>query len=137
MDDIDLNDWHNNSHETFAGCYGELIQRLKEIQPDAKFFLVTMPRESEDEWRRTVKEQQQKLFYEMANVFSNTYVIDLFQYAPCYDEEFKKNFYLLGHMNPMGYIFTAKMMASYIDYIIRHNPDDFHTAGFINTGLLG
>jgi hypothetical protein len=36
-------------------------------------------------------------------------------------------------MNPMGYILSAKMIASYIDYIIRHNPDDFKQVGFIGT----
>ena len=29
-------------------------------------------------------------------------------------------------------IFTAKMIDSYIDYIIRHNPKDFKYVGFIN-----
>ena len=38
-------------------------------------------------------------------------------------------------MNPMGYVFTAHMVASYIDYIIRHNMKDFEEAGFIGTDL--
>jgi hypothetical protein len=36
-------------------------------------------------------------------------------------------------MNPMGYILTAKMTVSYIDYIVRHNTKDFRGAGFIAT----
>lgn len=36
-------------------------------------------------------------------------------------------------MNPMGYIFTAKIVMSYIDYIIRKNPEDFAQVGFIGT----
>ena len=86
-----------------------------------------------------VKEKQAHaaLLYDFGEKFDNTYVIDLLKYAPKYDEKFKENFYLLGHMNPMGYILTAKMTASYIDYIIRHNPEDFKEVGFIGTDLHG
>ena len=40
-------------------------------------------------------------------------------------QEFKEKYFLLGHMNPAGYLLVAKMVDSYIDYIIRHNLDDF------------
>lgn len=43
----------------------------------------------------------------------------------------------IGHLNPMGYALTAKMTASYIDYIIRHNTEDFKEVGFIGTDLHG
>ena len=38
-------------------------------------------------------------------------------------------------MNPMGYILTAKMTMSYIDYIIRQQPEDFAQVGFIGKGV--
>ena len=56
---------------------------------------------------------------------------------PVYDDKFREKFYMLGHLNPMGYVFTAKMVASYIDYIIRHNMRDFNEVGFIGTDLHG
>lgn len=34
-----------------------------------------------------------------------------------------------------GYLYTAKIISSYIDYIIRNNPNDFKTVGLINTAL--
>ena len=40
-----------------------------------------------------------------------------------------------GHMNPSGYIFTARIIDSYIDYIVRHNPQDFSNVGFICTDI--
>ena len=46
---------------------------------------------------------------------------------------FKEKFYLYGHMNPMGYVLTAKMVASYMDYIIRSHPTEFSQVGFIGT----
>ena len=36
-------------------------------------------------------------------------------------------------MNAAGYILTAQMITSYIDYIVRHNLEDFSQVGFIGT----
>lgn len=134
--DVDINDWHNNKN-TFAGNYGKIIQRVKEIQKRAKIFLVTMPREHDSPDRAAKKEAHRALLYDFAEMFDNTYVIDLYKYAPDYDDEFKKVYYLSGHMNPMGYYITAKMIASYIDYIIRDDFENFKEVGFIGTDLHG
>lgn len=51
IDDIDKKDYRNNK-PTFVGYYAQIIERYKEIVPDAKFFFVTFPNtgvpESED-----------------------------------------------------------------------------------------
>ena len=73
-----------------------------------------------------------QLLYDLADYFDNSYVLDIFKYGPVYDDKFKEKYFLHAHMNPMGYLFTAKMIDSYIDYIIRHNPQDFMGVGFIN-----
>ena len=80
-------------------------------------------------------EAHRKLLYDFAAHFSNSYVIDLWQYAPVYDAAFRKQFFMGGHMSPTGYAFTAKLFLSYIDWIIRHNMADFKQVGFIGTGL--
>ena len=72
---------------------------------------------------------------DFAAYFDNSYVLDLRAYAPVYDAEFRRQFFLGGHMSPAGYVFTAKLFLSYIDYIIRHNMGDFKQVGFIGTGL--
>ena len=41
----------------------------------------------------------------------------------------------LGHMTPTGYVLMARMVESYIDYIIRKNPEDFNQVGLIGTDL--
>ena len=48
-------------------------------------------------------------------------------------EEFRNAFFLNGHFSPMGYALSAKLIVSYIDYIIRHNMNDFKQVGFIGT----
>ena len=135
IDDIDINDWRNNK-KTFAGYYGEIIQRLKEIQPKAKFFLTTIPRgDYKDEPRSCAEDIHAELIYEMAKLFDYTYVMDIRKYSPVITDEFKKIFFLGGHLNPMGYILYARMFESYIDYIIRHNPEDFAQVAFIGTSF--
>ncbi len=130
-DDICTEDWKKNK-DTFIGKYAEIVQRLKEISPDAKFFFMTVPNEGRPEIEAKAKAQRDAM-YALADFFKNSYVIDLYKYAPVYDKEFKDNFYLAGHMNACGYQLTAKMVASYIDYIIRHNMDDFRQIGFVGT----
>ena len=76
-----------------------------------------------------------KLLYNFADHFKNTYVIDLFEYGEEYDAEFDAKYSLNGHINPMSYLCTAQIIDSYIDYIIRHNPQEFKYAGLINSGI--
>ena len=137
VDDICDEDWHFNK-PTFAGFFAKIIQHYKEIQHDAVFFLVTMPDEntawynSNPDIARRHKGQHD-LMHALAEKFSNTYVIDLHEYGPVYAEEFHKLFYTGGHLNSAGYYLTAKMIGSYIDYIVRHNMEKFNQAGFIGT----
>ena len=133
ISDIDADDFKNNK-PTFLGNYAQIITRYKEISPDAKFFLLTIPKGRPDEVNERV-DGVNKTVHSLAEYFENTYVIDLNKYAPTYDDKFKEHFYLYGHMSPAGYIFTAKIVDSYIDYIIRHNPQDFKNVGFINTDI--
>lgn len=131
IEDIDPENCRNNK-PTFIGNYSQIISRYKEISPDAKFFFVTFPN---DDKRGTDSNKTQgviKGLYDLAEYHSNSYVIDLYKYGPVYDEKFREKFYLHGHMNPSGYIFTARIIDSYIDYIVRHNPEDFRNTAFIN-----
>lgn len=133
IDEIDVSKRKDPSDQTFAGYYAEIIRRLKAIQPEAKFFLITMPQGEDDEQKKRLKDQHAEILHTLAEKFKNTYVLDFRKYAPVYDYEFRENFFMSGHMNPMGYILTGKMVMSYIDYIIRHNMKDFKEVGFIGT----
>ncbi len=116
---------------SFAGYFGELVRRYRQISPGAKFFFVTMPKQdaADDALRR----EHAELMYDFARGYDNSYVIDLYRYAPPYTGQFREKFFLGGHMNPCGYRLTAKFFISYIDYIIRHNMEDFMQMGFIGT----
>ena len=107
-------------------------QKIKELQPKARIFVTTMPR---DEGRDASREEYYKQFNEilrkLPEIFDYLYVIDFERYAPVYDAEFKKLHYLGGHLNAMGYKYTADMYMTYIDHIIKNNPEDFAQVAFI------
>ena len=140
MSDIHPEDPEQNA-DTFTGWYARVIMKYKTIQPDAKFFLVTLAREThwqadeDNPMARAVAAHAARL-RELADYFDNTYVIDLHTYAPPHDRPFFERFYLHGHMNPMGYRIIAEQIGSYIDYIIRHNPRDFVNVPFIGKGIM-
>lgn len=133
VEDIDPEDYTGNK-PTFIGYYAAIVSRYKEISPDARFFFVTFPNSGnpdiEDKTVRTVK-----ALYDLAEYFDNAFVIDLYKYGPVYDEKFNKQFMMYGHMNASGYIFTAKIIDSYIDYIVRKNPEKFNTVCFVGTDI--
>lgn len=132
--DIDLSDWRNNK-KTFVGYYAQIIQRVREISPKSRIFLMTCPRDnSTPQWREEAYDIHRELLYKLADMFEYTYVLDLRRYAPVYDEDFHKRFFMSGHLNTMGYQLTARFVMTYIDYIIRHNTEDFMQAGFIGKG---
>ena len=98
---------------------------------------MTMPQDGDDsEAVKNLKVEHKNLLIDMKDLFGQyTYVLDFNTYAPVYDREFKNQYYLGNHMNPAGYVQTARMVESYIDYIIRHNSADFAKVGFVGSNI--
>lgn len=127
FDDICYEDYNKNA-DTFIGNYAYIIQRYKQIQPEAKFFLVGVP----DSGRNTeAMEAHEYAVRGLSERFDRTYYLDLKKYCIPYVGDFRSKFFLNGHMTPTGYIFSAKIIGSYIDYIIRHNMEDFKDVGLM------
>ena len=134
LSDIDLSDYRNNA-KTFIGYYAQIIQRVKEIQPRAKIFLMSPPQDGNPENKRTqMYKIVRDLLQGLTTIFKNTYLLDMFEYAPKQTKAFMETYHL-GHMTPTGYVLAARMIESYIDYIIRKNPKEFRQVGFIGTDL--
>lgn len=129
-DDIDKGNYRNNK-DTYIGHYAAIVSRYKEISPDAKFFFVTMCRPEENDPNDEKIKKANSALKALCEIFENSYLIDLYTYGPTYDKKFAEYYYLLGHMSPAGYLLTAKMVDSYIDYIVRTNYNDFKEVGFI------
>lgn len=126
--DIDLNNYENNK-QTFAGYYAKIIQKYKEISPNAKFFLISMPKGEKGNKHDELRRKHRDLLKDFCDMFSNTYLIDLYEYAPRNDDKYMKKYYLHTHLNPAGYLLSGKMIATYIDYIVKNNYEDFKEVG--------
>ncbi len=133
LDDVHPDDPSKNA-PTFLGQYAAIVSRYKAIAPDATFFFVTFPHLVEPELEETVQGMIKGL-YGLSERFDNTYVIDLYRYGPVYDARFQEQFYRHGHMSPAGYLLTARLIDSYIDYIVRHHPQQFKHIGFVGTDI--
>ena len=125
--DIDLADYKNNA-ESFYGRYAKIIQKIKEVQPKAKIFVVTDPNDSVDANGYNVAIRK------MAELFKFVYVLDMRKYwndAPC--KILLNNQKRYGHFNAVGYYLIAKMMMTYIDWIMQKHWEDFREIENIGT----
>lgn len=121
-EDIDLSDYNNNA-ETFVGYYGGIIQRLREIQPNAPIFCVT--KMSEDEYNVQIRL--------ITELFEKCYLIDLARYSVSFSGTWSDRYSLGGHKNAAGYQYMAYVMNTYIDWIIRNNWEDFKDIALVGT----
>ena len=124
--DIDFNDYNNNA-DTFVGRYAKIIQKILELQPKAKIFCITP-------WKTSATGTVRNQIVSVCDKFSQCYLVDLYTYALA-DNSFSGywQYKMGGHLTAIGYLWMAWDIMSYIDYIIRHNMDDFKEIGFIGT----
>ena len=126
----DIKEDYTQNPNTFYGQYGKMIQLIKSVQPKARIFLCNM------EWNNTDNSKINDVIFNLSNHFDYCYLIDLHTYAhePGWGTP---NIYKTGqyHKNTLGYQKMAWDIMSYIDYIIRHNMNDFIDVQFIGTDL--
>ena len=127
--DIDSTNYNNNAN-TSVGGYAKIIQMIKEMQPNAKIFCVTIPKTRNTQADRDIANPKIKAVAEMFSC----YVIDLETYAEqSSDGKFAKYYKNDSHNNALGYNLRARQYIAYIDWIIENNLDDFRNVQFIGT----
>ena len=126
-------DISDDESTTFYGYYSRIIKLIQTIQPKARIFLVGLPNHSE----MTVWGDRFKAFKnaiaDMATHFDYCYYLDLYTYDVSYNGEFNQMYFNGFHENALGYLRTAWMISSYVDWYIRHNYEEFREVGFIGT----
>lgn len=132
--DINLVDPSKNK-KTYFGYMGKVLSKLKSLEKNARIFLVSLQID------HTFKEKDDMAYYvleemkKVVKMFSYTYLIDMTNYGPVYDEKAREKFAMGFHPNAMGYYVYALAIGNYIDYIIRKNYKDFFEIPFIGTNL--
>jgi len=128
--DVNPTDCEQNA-DTFAGDMGRIMSHIKEIEPKARIFLMTIPRHDRVCEAESKKELHAKIIYDLAEKFEFTYVIDMHKHMPVVDAQISKVYRMGGHMNAMGYKLMSEYVMSYMDYIIRENYEDFKQIAFV------
>lgn len=125
IDDIHLDDFTQNA-DSFYGNYARIIGYIKQVQPKAKIFMLTMPGDYGS--YLTAIRDISGLYDE------DVYLIDLNRY---YYEEFSGGFINQnkreGHFNAIGYNYIGELLYSaFTNYMIQ-NYQDFKQIEFIGT----
>ena len=126
--DIDLSDYNNNA-DTVYGNYGKIIQKIQELQPQAKIFVLTDPNPyvERDGYNAPMRA--------MPGIFDNVYLLDLYTYG----EKYYKNDVIMaqqraGHYNAYGYKMFSMMIANYISWYVTTYYSEFEQVELIGTG---
>lgn len=124
--DVEYYDTSSNDAFSFVGQYYKLIRSIKAIRPETHVFCVTSPKNGRDEhlppeWNEATRH----IVKIMREKYGNTvWCIDIAKYSPWTDEH-QTHFNYNGHLSAYGYTFVAYQMATYLDWIVRKNIDDF------------
>ncbi len=143
MADVDF-DNHENNKGSFVGYYVKMIQQIKKIQPYARIFVTTIPKNIEEEENaktdevaakvKGIRDKHAEFLRSLPEYFDRLYVIDLRAQDYYLDTpEFKRQYRLGGHLSSMGYKYFGDVFATYIDHIIREKPEEFASVGLIGT----
>lgn len=131
--DIDINDYNNNDTTTSVGGLATMIQKARELQPKAIIFVETIDntrniKTTRDEANEKIRAIAQKL---------DCYLIDMAKYWISEEEakEWMAKYQNGGHLNALGYLLKTQARITYIDWIIRNNPDKFKQIQFIGTNM--
>ena len=129
ISDVDIENYYNNAN-SFYGRYAKIIQKILEIQPKAKIFVLTDPNDSVN------TNGYNTAIRNIANLFDNVYLLDMRTYwsgASCAQLlESQKRY---GHYNAVGYFLIAKIIMTYIDHVMESNYEDFREIENIGTNF--
>ena len=123
----------NDESTTFYGYYSRIIKLIQTIQPRAKIFLVGLPNDSKMTAWGSRFTNFKNAVADMVNYFDNCYHLDLYTYEKPYNTDFHEIYFNGFHENVLGYLRTAWIISSYVDWIVRNHYTEFREAGFIGT----
>ena len=127
----DINDSNPDANgDTYYGNYGKIIQKMKALVPNARFFLMTNP------YNETgLRLQYNDAVREIASHFENCYLLDLAKdYASEYNQPgFIASSRIDGHYDASAYLYMGKLIARSMNKVIFNNGSDFYGMWFIPT----
>lgn len=114
---------------TFYGGYGVIINQLRKISPNAKFFLLTCPKEG------AVYRQYNKAVRDIAKWYRNNtrkvYVLDLEEKRAMFDMDSFTSDLHGGHYTAIGYEQMAEVINGVLSNFLNNNVELFQDVAFL------
>jgi lysophospholipase L1-like esterase len=132
IEDIHVSDSFLNA-PTFAGNYAKILTKCHYLQPKGYLFLATMPHFEGWEDINSIADPHAELIRQIAKLYPHCYVLDFNKYCPMVPKTTLKKLAMDGHLTPAGYMLMGELIGSYLDYLVRQDPEQFAQVGFIGT----
>ena len=131
--DIDVNNYNNNNTTTSVGGLATMIQKIRELQQNAVIFVETIDNTRNTKSARDVANEKIRAIAEKLNC----HLIDMAKYWVQENEvaDWCSKYQNGGHLNALGYLLKTQARITYIDWIIRNNPEMFKEVQFIGTNM--
>jgi len=126
ISDINLSDYTQNA-DTFAGNYGKIIQKIREINHRSPIFLIIYP-------SMLMSDKYDTIIKQLVTLFTGVFLIDLRTDLSLAKIDISPYFFG-GHLTTQGYQFFAYVLMNEIDNIIRTNMQYFNKQALIGTSV--
>lgn len=121
-----------DNEDTFYGNYGKIISYIKQVQPKAKIFLLTIPDQTSPS--AINYSNFNTAIRAIANNYSDTYLIDLANnYNNTFNSGFVRDNLRGGHYNAIGYNYIGDKLYQWISAYMLSNASNFRQIEFIGT----
>lgn len=118
-DDIKTN--YEDNPNTFYGNYDWIIRKITEANPYCKIFVFTLP----DRYTTEKALQENEAIRYMAQIHNNVYLVDIANELEQKDGTYIGNFWVNGHLEPIGYNYISLQFEKLMNKIISDNYQDF------------
>ena len=132
-----ISDVHvGNESQNGASYYGylsQVIARCHEVQERAYLFVLTYPHDYSSLEQNGYTQAMRDIVTLYKNSNYKIYLIDYATYGMSFTDALAKGYARGTHYVGMGYQYMTYEICTYIDWIIRHNVDDFKDIAFVRT----
>ena len=130
--DVHIGDESENA-PSFYGYLSQIIARCKEVIPRSYLFMLTYPYNYSQTDTNGYNQAMRDLVAAYREAGYYIYLIDYAAYGMKISEAQSKGMYRHAHFVGTGYQYMTYEICTYIDWIIRHNMEDFKDIAFVQT----
>lgn len=118
---------------SFYGYLSQIVARCHSVQPRAYLFLMTYPYDYSQTETKGYNQAMRDIVTAYRNAGYRIYLIDYATYGMTEEQAQNKGMFRGSHYVGTGYQYMTYEICTYIDWIIKHNMEDFKDIAFVQT----